>query len=154
MTNTESIVLSEVSDVLKYMNKMSVMKIPIEILEYINKNKDKEFISKIDKNDIFNKNNISKDALKILAWLDLNYLASEENKKIKLEIYKKNEIKKQELLKEKYKENDLFGKNRLKNANEINESIKESNNFEELQIVEYKESIINKFINFIKKLFN
>ena len=55
MNNLKSIALSEVYDILKYMNKMSVMKIPTEILEYIRNNKNIEFISNVDKNDIFNK---------------------------------------------------------------------------------------------------
>lgn len=149
MNNLKSIALSEVYDILKYMNKMSVMKIPTEILEYIRNNKNIEFISNVDKNDIFNKNNISKEALCILAWLDLNYLASEDSKKIKLKIYNENETRYQEILKEK----DIFNNSRSVKFKEIDKNINQLDvTKEEMQIIEYNESKIDKFISFIKNL--
>ena len=42
-------VYSEVFEILKYMDKTDVMKIPIEILTKIKNNKDENYISKIDK---------------------------------------------------------------------------------------------------------
>lgn len=44
----------EIYEILSCMDKMVVMKIPIEILNIINVKRNKEYVSKIDKNDLFN----------------------------------------------------------------------------------------------------
>ena len=62
------------------MDKITVMKIPIEILNKIKKNKNDEYISKIDKNNIFNRDNVLPETIKYIAWLDVNFWESEEEK--------------------------------------------------------------------------
>ena len=46
---------------LSYMDKITVMKNPIEILQTIKKKKDNRYITKIDKNDIFNEKNVNRE---------------------------------------------------------------------------------------------
>ncbi len=43
------------------MDKITVMKNPIEILQTIKKKKDNRYITKIDKNDIFNEKNVNRE---------------------------------------------------------------------------------------------
>ena len=72
---------SEVFEVLSYMNKEDVMKIPISILKNIEERRNKDYKSKIVKEDLFNFNNISSQTVKVLAWLDINYWMNDEKKK-------------------------------------------------------------------------
>ena len=128
---TDDIAYAEVFEILSYMKKETVMKIPLEVLEYIRNNRNTKYISRIDPNNIFNKENISYETRTILAWIDLKYWASEESKKEKLKIYKENERKYQEKLKEKYSSNDIF--------NNSSDSTSIKNLEENLNMVEYKE---------------
>ena len=66
---------TEVFEILSYMDKKSIMKIPYNTLKFIKDNRNLGYVTKIDKNDLFNPNNVMKDTRKILAWIDLNYLA-------------------------------------------------------------------------------
>lgn len=130
---------SEVFEVLSNMDKSIVMKIPLEILEIIKNNRNLDYVSKIDKNDLFNLNNLSEDAINVLAWLDVNYWITDE-KKEKINEYLKNNNEKVRF--------DGFPKfNQEKNAN--NKMV-----IEDVQVKIYKENIIVKIINGIKKLFN
>ena len=102
------IACTEVFEILSYMNRETVMKIPFEILSIIKENRNINYVSKIDKNDMFNPNNLSEDAISILSWLDLEYLASNESKEEKLKIYQENEELYQQKLKEKYNADKIF----------------------------------------------
>ena len=58
---TDDIAYAEVFETLSYMNKRTVMKIPMEILQYIKDNRNTKYVSEIDPNNIFDINNISKE---------------------------------------------------------------------------------------------
>lgn len=142
---TDDIAYAEVFETLSYMNKKTVMKIPLEVLQYIRENRNMTYISRIDPNNIFNPKNISKEARTILAWLDLEYLASKESKKEKMKIYQENERKYQENLRKKYNSDDIF-KNKI-----AQEEIKTS---EETRItVVQEEKWYQKIFTLIKNLF-
>ena len=47
----------ELYEILSYMDKITVMKIPLEILQNIKKYKNNYYKTKIDKKDIFNEKN-------------------------------------------------------------------------------------------------
>jgi len=128
---------TEVYEILSSMDKMTVMKIPVELLKFIKDNRNENFKTLIDKNDIFNMNNISNETRHVLAWIDINYWMSEEKKKHLKEKYYKNHMSFYDL------------ENIFKNENHAKIQ-KSSNNTE---ITEYKESIIIKILNKIKKLF-
>lgn len=142
MTNLETIAYTEVFEILSYMNKETVKKIPVQILEYIKNNRNENYISKIDKNDIFNKNNIVKETQVILAYLDLKYFCSEESREVKFKIYKENE--------EKYK-NEVKNNNDKIDVFKI-EKIDVTDNVS-TEIIKHKENFIIRFFNFIKRIF-
>ncbi len=130
---------SEVYEILSCMNKSIVMKVPFEILQVIKENRNMDYTSKIDKDDLFNLNNISKDTVNVLAWLDVNYWISNE-KKENLKVAFKNDIK-------------------TSKGEEISdfENMKRKNNkiiTDENQVKVYKEPIIYRIINKIRKLIN
>ncbi len=130
---------SEVYEILSCMNKSIVMKVPFEILQVIKENRNMDYTSKIDKDDLFNLNNISNDTVNVLAWLDVNYWISNE-KKENLKVAFKNDIK-------------------TSKGEEISdfENMKRKNNkiiTDENQVKVYKEPIIYRIINKIRKLIN
>lgn len=137
MINSED--YEEIYEILSYMDKIIVMKIPIEILNTINKKRNKEYVSKIDKNDLFNLNNMSKNTQSVLAWLDVNYWINPD-KKSKL-------IQKQELLKQKQYSSNVF-ENKIRKLEGKNS--KESCT---LVIINKKENFIKKIIKKIKAIF-
>lgn len=63
----------ELYEILSYMDKGTVMKIPIEILQIIKKNKDDRYITQIDKNDIFNEKNVNRETIDLLCYFYKHY---------------------------------------------------------------------------------
>ncbi len=63
----------EVFEFLSYMDKNEVMKIPEELLIFIKNNRNVNFKTRIDKNDLFNFNNLSENALNFLIYIDKKY---------------------------------------------------------------------------------
>ena len=96
---------SEVYEILKYMDKEVVMKIPVKILENIKNKRDKNYKSQIKKEDIFNPNNVLPETVKVLNWIDINFWMSEKKKE---DLLKK--IKKQDVEKENFNYENLFKK--------------------------------------------
>lgn len=133
-------VYSEVYEILSYMDKATVMKVPIEILENIRDSRNVKYISSIDSEDIFNKNNVNPKTLEIITCLDVNYWMDNEKKEILKEKYRQK-VKKEELEKlEKYDCKKMFeDRNRL---------VKNTSN---IQIC--KESFVKKIVKKIKNLF-
>ncbi len=103
----------EVYEILSQMDKSIVMKIPIVILRNIREKRNKDYISQIDKNDLFNLENMSENTKNILAWIDVNYWMNKEKKKIlENEILFRN-MEEEKLKKEKY-DSETFKNNREK----------------------------------------
>lgn len=130
---------SEVFEVLSYMNKEDVMKIPISILKNIEERRNKDYKSKIVKEDLFNFNNISSQTVKVLAWLDINYWMDDEKKK---------NLNKKAKLKDITIENNNYRINYYNKKNE-NKNCENNNNY----MVVRKNSLYEKIINFIKNVF-
>ena len=126
----------EVYEILSYMDKMTVMKIPIELLKIIKNNRNENYKTLVDKNDIFNMKNISDETRHVLAWLDVNYWMCEEKKKHLKEIY----YKKQTFF---YNSKNIFENKRSDKMDQLTNNTK---------IVEYKKSILIKIINKIKNI--
>lgn len=63
----------ELYEILSYMDKATVMKIPIEILQNIKKKKDNNYITKIDKKDIFNEENVNRETIDLLCYFYKHY---------------------------------------------------------------------------------
>ena len=63
----------EIFEFLSYMNKEEVMKVPKAILKFIKENRNSNFNTKIDKNDLFNFNNLSEKSLDFLIYIDTAY---------------------------------------------------------------------------------
>ena len=134
---------SEVLEVLRNMSESDINKIPNDMIEMFKENSNKLHDFRYDFNKDFKEQNISKRAKMILAILFRDYWASPSQKEIIVarQNFERDRIEMQK--QEKYNINNIFKKN------EIKKDIKT----EEIQITNYKESIIKKIINKIKKIF-
>ena len=133
-------VYEELYEILYNMDKLTVMKIPEKILLKIKENRDEEYITKIDPNDIFNFENISEETARILAWLDYNYCMDENDKEqLKREYnkYKENTNKEKQ---KKYSTENIF-------------KTKQEEKSENVSVIEYKKSVFISLINKIKTFF-
>lgn len=139
----DSNVYSEVYEILSYMDKETVMKIPMGILENIKNRRNKDYISKIDPDNIFDPQNVDEKTLEILACIDVNFWM-EESKKEELKKKYQNKIKLEELAKkQKYGNYDLFANNDVK----LKDNIEEKNKL----VVKKKFSWFQKILNLFKK---
>ena len=134
---------SEVLEVLRNMSESDINKIPNDMIEMFKENSNKLHDFRYDFNKNFKEQNISKRAKMILAILFRDYWASPSQKEIIVarQNFERDRIEMQK--QEKYNINNIFKKN------EIKKDIKT----EEIQITNYRESIIKKIINKIKKIF-
>lgn len=134
---------SEVLEVLRNMSESDINKIPNDMIEMFKENSNKLHDFRYDFNKDFKEQNISKRAKMILAIIFRDYWASPSQKEIIVarQNFERDRIEMQK--QEKYNINNIFKKN------EIKKDIKT----EEIQITNYKESIIKKIINKIKKIF-
>ena len=58
----------ELYEILSYMDKKTVMKIPLDILQNIKKYKNNYYKTKIDKKDIFNEKNVNRETIDLLCY--------------------------------------------------------------------------------------
>lgn len=101
-------ICEELYEILFCMDKATVMKIPESYLNQIIKNRNKNFKTKIDKNDLFNENNISKEAMDLLCWFDYNYWADSKRKQKINDLRKKFLIEEEEKKRKKYNPCNIF----------------------------------------------
>ncbi len=127
---------TEVLTVLKCLDNKEYSRIPKKEIEFLQENCDRDYKFMLDKNKSLAEQNISREANAVLVILFQKYFA-DENQKERLKIilmdnYNKDEAKK----KESYSSNDIFKK--------------KEKQFQETQMIEYKENIIVRCINTIK----
>lgn len=138
----------EVYEILGFMDKLTVMKIPKEILENIDKRRNLKYQSKIDKNDIFNKQNMSDEALELLCYIDYNYWMDESKKVETNKILREREIEIEQEKRKKYNPDNIF-KNKLDAPKIIMEPQNKEKNTE---LIEYNQKWYQKIFTKILKL--
>ena len=147
MTRVYENAFTEVYEIINCLNDDDYKKIPKSIIRAIEENRNEDYTFFINESLPLIDQEISHEAKAILFNLFRDYLSTDEQKNRIENIQKKDKIKHQEELREKYNPDDIF-KNRHK---EVIEETKEQENV--TTMVEYKESIFSKFVNFIKRLF-
>ena len=137
-----SAVYAEVFEILKYMDKTDVMKIPVEILTKIKDYKDDNYILKIDKNDVFNRANVMPETIKYIAWLDVNFWESKDEKERLKKKYIEKKNKEEMIKRQIYKVNGIFDNK--------NNEIEDSN----IQMITtHKDTFFVKIKKLIKEIF-
>lgn len=144
MINTEyRKAISEVLDILTHTKKQDVDKISPKFIEFLNKNKSKDYIPKLEHTKRIKDMKLNEKTIGILSIINSKYWCTQEQKELFDNRLKENEKEYQEMLRNKYDSNSIF-KNRNKTINiETNVSI-----------LEYKESLFSKLVKRIKTFFH
>lgn len=129
---------SEVYEILQLLDNEFICRLPKKFIEFIEKEKDNEYIININPNVPLENQNLLKDTVNILAMLKLDYWSTEDEKQELLSILNQNENEYQAEINEKYNPDNIF-KNR--------QSITQNKNIEETGLVPIKEK------HFVLKLF-
>lgn len=134
---------SEIYVILQLLDDEFINKLPKKFIEFINKERDTNYIVNIDPNIPLEEQNLLPDTINILAMLKLDYWSTEEEKQELLSILNQNEKKYQEELREKYNPDNLFANRQpVKNAKQA----------EEISLIPIKEK--NFFIKLFEKIKN
>ncbi len=133
--------LVEVEYILRKLEDEYIKKIPQEIWNYIEENKDKNYIFKYDDSKNLLEQNLNIDTISILTYINIEYLLDDRQKMEMIEFLKKDEsIAEQEKVK-LYNPEDLF--------KEKKENKKQETSLIEVKITRWYE----KFFTFLKNMF-
>ena len=144
--DNSSLAYSEVCTILNMLEDEYKERVPKNVINFFEEERDKEYNPIINVNIPLEKQNLRRKTIVLLAILNLNYWCdSEEEKQEILDSFAKNEelkrLKEKELT-ENYNINNLFNK------------IENTENKTEVSLIEYKEqNFIQKIISKIKSLF-
>ena len=137
--------LVELDEILKYLDKQELEKIPYNIRKSINENKDKNYIWKYDESKELKNQNINRKTIAMLSYLNMEYLLNEEERSVIEGLHKINEEKIENIKKQKFKVDNIF-EDRAKNLD------RKQN--EETQLVKVKnEKWYEKIFSFLRSFF-
>ena len=142
---------TEVYTILQDLDEEEYNKIPPEVIETIEANRNEEYEYFLDDELELKDQPMLPETKAILFNLFRDYLATPEQKtkiiRMQNEARQKNELKKQQMY-----NTDVFANKSINKTTKVDENEVKTNN-EEKQIVEYKENIFRKILNKIKSLF-
>ncbi len=145
MVSTEyKIAYREVLEILKYISKEEYNKIPPDMIKMFKLNASSENNFKYNPNKTLQEQNVSEIARTLIAILFRDYWASKEQKE---KISSVQNIEREKHKQERYNPDNLFKntkQNEIKGENVHNENV---------SMIEYKESLLKRFLNKIKRLF-
>lgn len=134
--------LVELDEVLNYLSKENLYKIPEEIREGIKSQKSKEYIWKYDETKKLKEQNLNRKTIAMLSYLNMEYLLNNEQKELMKEIHEINEQNQEKENQEKYNMNNLFNNTKNDTAQS------------EVALVEMKKhKWYSTIFNFIKNIF-
>ncbi len=140
MINNYNNAFTEVYEILNCLDEEEVNKIPEEVRNVIEKNRNLDYNYEVNYDEDLSNQPMLTETKAILFNLFRDYLSTPEQKQKILRMQQEERIKNEQYKREKYNSNTFEGK-------------KKANKTERLEIVEYKESFINKIWNCIKNLF-
>ena len=142
---------TEVYTILQDLNEEEYNKIPPEVIETLDANRNKEYEYFLDNELELKDQPMLPETKAILFNIFRDYLATPEQKtkiiRMQNEARQKNELKKQQMY-----NTDVFANKSINKTTKLNENEVKTNNNEK-QIVEYKENIFKRILNKIKSLF-
>ena len=139
----------EVSTILSFLDIEEYNKIPKDVIEVIERNKNTEYIFEINENIELKEQNLLKETKAILFNIFRDYLASSEQREKIIKFQKAERQKLNEIKQKNYNYNNIFNNNNQHNNN--NNEIKITEN---TALCEIKENFITKIIKFFKKIFH
>ena len=141
----------EILEILKFMPKDELSKIPEEKIEYFEKNKNADYNFVFDSSVSLEEQNISREAKAIILNLYNDYFLSDNQKEKLSDILRLNEKKYQEKQREKYNPNDIFKENKDTSSIQLDNEIVDNKN---LPVeIESNNNIFKKIINKLRSLF-
>lgn len=143
ITKSTRIAYAEIDSFIELLPRAEKEKIPSKLKQYFKDEKDKETTKKLSMDIPIEKQNLQEETWNLIAMIYLKYLCEDEEEKKELEqIYDENEKKYREEMKEKYNPEKIFKEREKPQV------------IQNLPIKVQKESIIQKIIKFINKLFH
>jgi len=143
ITKSTRIAYAEIDSFIELLPRAEKEKIPSKLKQYFKDEKDKETTKKLSMDIPIEKQNLQEETWNLIAMIYLKYLCEDEEEKKELEqIYDENEKKYREEMKEKYNPEKIFKEREKQQV------------IQNLPIKVQKESIIQKIIKFINKLFH
>ena len=145
MKSETRVAYAEIEEILRYMPKIYVDKIPTKLKEFFYQEKDEKHNFQYDSSKKLANQNITKKTRTLLAILKLKYWCNSEDERNKWkDKFVKNEESHQKYLSEKYNKDNLFKKN-------INDT---QDNIQHIELTEYKEKgILAKILDKIRHFF-
>lgn len=134
---------TEVYEILKYLNKKDLEKIPSKLIKFFHDNKSNSYKYIVDISKPFNEQTIRNETKDLLACIYRDYACNDEQKKVFDKIIIENEKEYQKNLTKEHNPNDISKK--PKNIESQSEKV---------FIAVYKESICKKIVDKIKKILN
>lgn len=147
MTNTYAKAYTEVLEIIKYLPSEEYKRIPKEKIIFYENNKDNSYNYNFDSTKSLNEQEVSREARAIIVSLFRDFFCTPIQKEKLQKMLLNNEQKYQEELRKKYNPDNLF-------KNKKEEKVEEYIVTNETTMIEYKESILKKIINKIKKIFH
>jgi len=144
MTRKYAMAYTEVLEILNYLSKEEYSKIPEEKINYYKKYMDKDYYYKIDPTLDLSKQKISTEANAILVCLFRDYFATERQKEVLKRLLIQNQLKDEDEKQKKNEHSKLF-QHKSSNIEKVNK--------DNVSIIKYKQSILSKLLNNIKKFF-
>ena len=111
--------LFELDEVLKYLNKEELEKIPYEIRSAIKEKKDKNYVWNYDESKDLSEQNLNRKTIAMLSYLNMEYLLNDEQKLLMEKLHRLNEEKLEREKSKKYNPNNIFKNNMHEDSEEI-----------------------------------
>lgn len=138
---------TEVDNFIELLDEYHKNKIPKKLREFFKNEKEEKYIKNIYRNIPIKEQNLLQETLSIIAFLNLQYWCDDEEEKKRLrKIYTENEKTSMKQMRIKYDINNIFKERR--------KEVIEEENKDNVAMIRYKDSLIQRIINKIKKIFS
>lgn len=138
---------TEVDNFIELLDEYHKNKIPKKLREFFKNEKEEKYIKNIYRNIPIKEQNLLQETLSLIAFLNLQYWCDDEEERKRLrKIYTENEKTAMKQMRLKYDINNIF-KERRKEV--IEEETKDN-----VAMIRYRDSLIQRIVNKIKKIFS
>lgn len=137
--------LVEVDEILNYLPIDDYNKIPVDIINVIEDNKDKNYEWHYDETKKLKEQNVPNETIAILSYINMEYILNDEQIDFMNKVHKLNDVRSDiDYIESKA----IFERN-----NENSEKSKVSNENNQVDMIKTKENIFTKIINVLKNIF-
>ena len=138
---------TEVDNFIELLDEYHKNKIPKKLREFFKNEKEEKYIKNIYRNIPIKEQNLLQETLSLIAFLNLQYWCDDEEERKRLrKIYTENEKTSMKQMRIKYDINNIFKERR--------KEVIEEENKDNVAMIRYKDSLIQRIINKIKKIFS